>query len=136
MRNRSPRARSRARCEWGAARRDRGHRTVSSWAPSSQAGRRHAASARPTRSLVADAVERLPGARGYLDLARDLRGRRGYDVVHAHFGLTGYPALVVRGAKRAITLHGTDVRHPRTGRLTRAILPRYDLVAAVSEELA
>lgn len=83
-----------------------------------------------------DLVEGLPGARGYVDLARELRGRQGYDVVHVHFGLTGYPALVVRGAKRAITLHGTDVRHPRTGRLTRAILPRYDLVAAVSQELA
>lgn len=83
-----------------------------------------------------DLVEGRPGAGGYLDLARELRGRRGYDVVHAHFGLTGYPALVVRGANRAITLHGTDVRHPRSGRLTRAILPRYDLVAAVSSELA
>jgi len=86
--------------------------------------------------LEIDLVEGRPGASGYLDLARELRGRRGYDVVHAHFGLTGYPALVVRGARRAITLHGTDVRHPRSGRLTRAILPRYDLVAAVSEELA
>jgi len=81
-------------------------------------------------------VEGRPGARGYLDLARELRGRRGYDVVHAHFGLTGYPALAVKADTRAITLHGTDVRHPRTGRLTRAILPRYDLVAAVSQELA
>lgn len=83
-----------------------------------------------------DLVEGRPGAAGYLELARTLRGRRGYDVVHAHFGLTGYPALVVRGARRAITLHGTDVRHPRSGRLTRAILPRYDLVAAASAELA
>jgi teichuronic acid biosynthesis glycosyltransferase TuaC len=86
--------------------------------------------------LEVDLVEGLPGGRGYVDLARELRGRRGYDVVHVHFGLTGYPALVVRGAKRAITLHGTDVRHPRTGRLTRAVLPRYDLVAAASQELA
>ena len=86
--------------------------------------------------ITADLVEGPPGGRGYLELARELRGRHDYDVVHAHFGLTGYPALVVRGAKRAITLHGTDVRHPRSGRLTRAILPRYDLVAAVSEELA
>lgn len=86
--------------------------------------------------LEVDLVEGLPGAAGYLRLARALRRRRGYDVVHAHFGLTGYPALAVRGARRAITLHGTDVRHPRSGRLTRAILPRFDLVAAASEELA
>jgi glycosyltransferase involved in cell wall biosynthesis len=81
-------------------------------------------------------IEGRPGARGYVDLARELRRRRGYDIVHAHFGLTGYPALAAGADKRAITLHGTDVRHPRSGRLTRAILRRYDLVAAVSQELA
>lgn len=86
--------------------------------------------------LDVDLVEGAPGGAGYLRLAAELRGRRGYDVVHAHFGLTAYPAMVVRGARRALTLHGTDVRHPRSGRLTRAILPRYDLVAAASEELA
>jgi hypothetical protein len=94
------------------------------------------AALRRIEGIDVDLVEGLPGARGYVDLARELRGRRGYDVVHAHFGLTGYPALVARAGTRAITLHGTDVRHPRTGRLTRAILPRYDLVAAVSQELA
>jgi teichuronic acid biosynthesis glycosyltransferase TuaC len=86
--------------------------------------------------LEVDLVEGLPGIAGYARLAAELRGRRGYDIVHAHFGLTGYPALMVRGARRAITLHGTDVRHPRSGRLTRAVLPRYDLVAAASEALA
>jgi glycosyltransferase involved in cell wall biosynthesis len=94
------------------------------------------AALRRISGIDVDLVEGRPGARGYLDLARELRGRHGYDIVHAHFGLTGYPALAVKGAKRAITLHGTDVRHPRSGRLTRAILPRYDLVAAVSQELA
>jgi glycosyltransferase involved in cell wall biosynthesis len=66
------------------------------------------------------------------------RGRRGadYDVIHAHFGLSAYPALSLRGAPHAVTLHGTDVRHPRSGRLTRAILGRMDLVAAVSAGLA
>ncbi len=83
-----------------------------------------------------DLVEGLPGIAGYARLAAALRGRRGYDVVHAHFGLTGYPALVVPDARRAITLHGTDVRHPRSGRLTRLVLGRYDLVAAVSADLA
>ena len=86
--------------------------------------------------LDVDLVEGEPGVAGYARLAAELRGRRGYDVVHAHFGLTAWPALVVRGARRAVTLHGTDVRHPRSGRLTRAVLPRYDLVAAVSESLA
>ena len=37
---------------------------------------------------------------------------------------------------RVVTLHGTDLRHPRTRLLTRAALPRIDLVATVSAELA
>jgi teichuronic acid biosynthesis glycosyltransferase TuaC len=72
----------------------------------------------------------------YLRAARDLRRMRGFDVVHAHFGLTAWPALAVRGARRAVTLHGTDVRHPRSWQITRAALGRMDLVAAASEELA
>jgi glycosyltransferase involved in cell wall biosynthesis len=77
-----------------------------------------------------------PGAAGYLEAARALRGMKGFDVVHAHFGLTAWPALAVPGCKRAVTLHGTDVRHPRSWRITKAALGRMDLVAAVSEELA
>jgi teichuronic acid biosynthesis glycosyltransferase TuaC len=77
--------------------------------------------------------------RGYARAARDLRRRyrrERFDVVHAHFGLTAWPALAVRHATRVVTLHGTDLRHPRSRRITSAILPRYDLVAAVSPELA
>jgi glycosyltransferase involved in cell wall biosynthesis len=77
-----------------------------------------------------------PGAANYVSAARELRRRRGFDVVHAHFGLTAWPALAVTGAKRAVTLHGTDVRHPRSWQITRAALRRMDLVAAVSDELA
>jgi glycosyltransferase involved in cell wall biosynthesis len=77
--------------------------------------------------------------KGYARAARDLRRRfrrERFDIVHAHFGLTAWPALAVRGAPRVVTLHGTDLRHPRSRRITRAVLPRYDLVAAVSPELA
>jgi teichuronic acid biosynthesis glycosyltransferase TuaC len=77
--------------------------------------------------------------RGYARAARELRRRfrrERFDVVHAHFGLTAWPALAVRHAKRVVTLHGTDLRHPRSRRITTAALPRYDLVAAVSPELA
>jgi glycosyltransferase involved in cell wall biosynthesis len=77
-----------------------------------------------------------PGAANYVSAARELRRRRGFDVVHAHFGLTAWPALAVTGAKRAVTLHGTDVSHPRSWQITRAALRRMDLVAAVSDELA
>jgi teichuronic acid biosynthesis glycosyltransferase TuaC len=94
------------------------------------------------------ALRRLPGVevevfafppKGYARAARDLHRRYGgerFDVVHAHFGLTAWPALAVRDATRVVTLHGTDLRHPRSRRVTSAVLPRYDLVAAVSPELA
>jgi teichuronic acid biosynthesis glycosyltransferase TuaC len=77
-----------------------------------------------------------PGAASYVSAARRLRGMRGFDIVHAHFGLTAWPALAVPAAKRAVTLHGTDVSHPRSWQITRAALGRMHLVAAVSDELA
>ena len=72
---------------------------------------------------------------GAAALARRRRGQR-FDIVHAHFGLTQWPALAVRAGARAVTLHGTDVRHPLSGRLTRAALRFADLVATASEDLA
>src|SRR5919107_1677516 len=80
-----------------------------------------------------------PARGSFVRAARDLRRRYRkdrFDVVHAHFGLTAWPALAVRHATRVVTLHGTDVRHPRSRRITSAALGRYDLVAAVSAELA
>jgi teichuronic acid biosynthesis glycosyltransferase TuaC len=59
-----------------------------------------------------------------------------YDVVHAHFGLTAWPALAVPARVRALTVHGTDVFHPRTRVATAAVLPLIDLLAAVSAPLA
>ncbi len=73
---------------------------------------------------------------GYLRAVPDLRRRAPADVVHAHFGLTAWPALAARGRVRLVTLHGTDVRHPRSGRITRAALPFQDLVATASAGLA
>ena len=76
---------------------------------------------------------------GYLRAARELRRRHRrarFDVIHAHFGLTAWPALALRGAPHVVTLHGTDLRHPRSRRITRAALPFVDLVATVSPELA
>jgi teichuronic acid biosynthesis glycosyltransferase TuaC len=102
-------------------------------------------------SFVRDQVEALRALPGvelelfafppghYVRAARDLRRRFGhssFDVVHAHFGLTAWPALAVRGGARAVTLHGTDVRHPRSRRITAAALPWMDLVAPVSTQLA
>ena len=63
------------------------------------------------------------GPGGYARAVPDLRRRAPADVVHAHFGLTAWPALAARGRVRLVTLHGTDVRHPRSGPITRAALP-------------
>ncbi len=88
--------------------------------------------------LRVELYEFAPGARAMAGAVRDLharyRGRR-FDVVHAHFGLTAWPALAVRTRARALTVHGTDLRHPRTRLATRAVLPTVDLLAAVSEAL-
>jgi glycosyltransferase involved in cell wall biosynthesis len=78
-----------------------------------------------------------PGAyaRAAIELRRRFRGRR-FDVVHAHFGLTAWPALAAPGQRRVVTLHGTDLSHPRSRPITLASLRAYDLVATVSEALS
>ena len=79
------------------------------------------------------------GARAYINAARELRRRyraAPYDVVHAHFGLTAWPALAAAGHAHAVTLHGTDLVHPRSRAITLAALPLLALVATVSEPLA
>jgi len=85
--------------------------------------------------------EFAPGARALAGAACGLRrrfpARAGrFDVVHAHFGLTAWPCLAVRARVRALTLHGTDVRHPRTRLATLAAIARMDLLAVASAALA
>jgi teichuronic acid biosynthesis glycosyltransferase TuaC len=78
------------------------------------------------------------GTRGYLEAAREVRRRyrdSALDVVHAHFGLNIWPALTVRRAAHAVTLHGTDLVDPRSRAVTLAGVPFMDLVAAVSKPL-
>lgn len=79
------------------------------------------------------------GARSYWGaramLRRRYRGMR-FDVVHAHFGLSIWPALGAEARLRAVTLHGTDLVHPRSRAVTLAGLRRVDLPAVVSEPLA
>jgi glycosyltransferase involved in cell wall biosynthesis len=83
-------------------------------------------------------------ARAGVDLRRRLTGEgpgcrapgdRRWDVVHAHFGLTAWPALAVPTRVRALTVHGSDLSHPRTRLATAAVLPLIDLLGAVSAEL-
>ncbi|HET8756332.1 MAG TPA: glycosyltransferase [Solirubrobacteraceae bacterium] len=80
-----------------------------------------------------------PGFAGYPRAARELRRRyrgRRFDVVHAHFGLTAWPAVAARLGPVVVTLHGNDLFHPRSNRLSRAILPWVALPAAVSREFS
>ena len=85
-------------------------------------------------------VETIAGGtpRAYFLAARDLRRRlrdRRFDVVHAHFGLSAWPALAVPAGVHAVTLHGTDLEHPRSRVITLAALPFLDVVGVVSSEL-
>jgi teichuronic acid biosynthesis glycosyltransferase TuaC len=90
-------------------------------------------------SLDVELFEFPPGpralARAALELRRRFARHAPFDVVHAHFGLTAWPALAVPAPVRALTLHGTDVRHPRTRLLTYAALPTVELLATVSASL-
>lgn len=103
--------------------------------------------------LEVELYEFPPGAGALVRAARDLRSKFGsratrhalraqghagerFDVVHAHFGLTAWPALAVPAQARALTLHGTDLRHPRTRLLTLAALPCVEVLAVVSAALA
>jgi glycosyltransferase involved in cell wall biosynthesis len=79
------------------------------------------------------------GARSYLRAARELHRRfagETFDVVHAHFGLTAWPALAVAARHRLVTLHGNDLHHPRSRPITTAVLGRMDLVGAPTAAFA
>src|SRR3954462_4344757 len=80
-----------------------------------------------------------PGPRALARAARDLRRRyrgRRFDVVHAHFGLTAWPALLARLGPVVVTLHGNDLFVRRSYLGTRAALPFTALTAAVSREFS
>jgi glycosyltransferase involved in cell wall biosynthesis len=67
-------------------------------------------------------------------LRRLLREER-FDLVHAHYGLVGWCARLAGARPLAVSFHGTDVRHPLVGLLSRRLAWRADLVAAVSRSL-
>lgn len=88
--------------------------------------------------LAVEVLELPPGWRRYPrsvgEIRRALRGGA-FDLVHAHFGLTGWFAKIAGARRLVVTFHGTDVRHPVTGRLSQRLVGRIDLVAAASREL-
>ena len=69
------------------------------------------------------------------ELGRRFRGER-FDIVHAHFGLSAWPARAVPARGRVVTLHGTDLEHPRSRAITLAGLRSSDVVGVTSEPLA
>lgn len=80
-----------------------------------------------------------PGSRSYLRAAWELRSsaRRGrFDVVHAHYGLSGWSALAARAHRLIVTFHGTDLRHPLVGPLSRLLARIASLPATASAWLA
>src|SRR4051812_26317438 len=74
-------------------------------------------------------------ARAGITLRSRFRGRR-FDIVHAHFGLTAWPALLARLGPVVVTLHGNDLLVRRSYVATRAALPFTALSAAVSREFS
>src|ERR1700760_4289401 len=69
------------------------------------------------------------------ELGRKFRGER-FDIVHAHFGLSAWPARSVPARGRAVPLHGTDLEHPRSRAITLAGLRSSDIVGVTSQPLA
>jgi teichuronic acid biosynthesis glycosyltransferase TuaC len=66
---------------------------------------------------------------------RRLLRRERFDLVHAHYGLAGWCAKLAGARPLVVSFHGTDVRHPIVGALSRRLAWRVDLVAAVSRAL-
>ncbi|HEX8690386.1 MAG TPA: glycosyltransferase [Solirubrobacterales bacterium] len=79
-----------------------------------------------------------PGSSHYIPAAvrlRRLLRRERFDLVHVHYGLTAWCALLAGARPLVVSFHGTDVRHPVVGPMSRRLARRVDLVAAVSRAL-
>jgi glycosyltransferase involved in cell wall biosynthesis len=79
-----------------------------------------------------------PGSSHYIPATvrlRRLLHRESFDLVHVHYGLTAWSALLAGARPLVVTFHGTDVRHRLVGPLSRRLAWRADLVAAVSRAL-
>src|ERR1044072_9161170 len=80
----------------------------------------------------------LPGSSHYLPAAwrlRRLLRQETFDLIHVHYGLTAWSALLAGARPLLVSFHGTDVRHSLVGPLSRRLAWRVDLVAAVSRAL-
>jgi teichuronic acid biosynthesis glycosyltransferase TuaC len=78
------------------------------------------------------------GSRAYVPATREIRRRLrsgNYDLVHAHYGLAGWCAKLAGAKPLVVTFHGTDVRHPVSGRLSRRLVGRVELAGVASRAL-
>lgn len=79
-----------------------------------------------------------PGSYRYLSaswrLRRFLKGKQ-FDVVHAHYGLSGWTALVTGRKRLMVTFHGTDLRHPIVAPLSRLLARLVKVPAVASPKL-
>lgn len=90
------------------------------------------------RGVEVDVFSFPPGSRGYVPAALRLRRllrRESFDLVHVHYGLTAWCAVVAGARPLMVSFHGTDVRHPVVGRMSRRLIRQVDLVAVVSAAL-
>lgn len=78
------------------------------------------------------------GRRHYIPAALRLRRllrREPFDLVHAHYGLVGWCARLAGARPLVVSFHGTDVRHPIVGPMSRRLARSVNMVAAVSRAL-
>jgi glycosyltransferase involved in cell wall biosynthesis len=78
------------------------------------------------------------GRSNYLPATRALRAllrRERFDLVHAHYGLAGWVARAAGARPLLVTFHGTDVRHPIVGPMSRRLAWSADMASAVSRAL-
>jgi teichuronic acid biosynthesis glycosyltransferase TuaC len=90
------------------------------------------------RGTEVETFEFAPGKGEYVPATRRLRRRlkrERFDLVHAHYGLAGWCARLAGARPLVVSFHGTDVRHPVVGPISRRLAWRADLVAAVSRAL-
>ncbi len=79
-----------------------------------------------------------PGKDQYLPATRQIRARlkrESFDLVHAHYGLAGWCALLAGARPLVVTFHGTDVRHRVVGPGSRLLARRLALAAGASSAL-
>jgi len=70
-----------------------------------------------------------------LRLLRMNLGQRRYDLVHAHYGHSGFVAWLQRRVPLVVTFHGCDLLSPREGALGRWLARRVAGVIVMSEQM-